>query len=681
MNSGNNRGERVLRETSERTVEAEREALLESACNGDEALRERVEALMKRLDAARRRHLETAKEPAADFQRDLTWKPLAVEALGKTNRIRNVLRRPNPRFVAASGIGLIAALGLCTWSLVREHWAHSSARKLLYVADLNLAQQAWDHNNIGQLRQLLKETETFPDRGFEWYFWQRRIHQYLKALRGHFNSVNSVAFSPDGRQIVTSSADSTAKLWDASTGRELLTLHHGRIISSVAFSPDGRRIVTGGWDNTARVWDAGTGRELFALKGHGGWIFAVAFSPDGQKIATGSGDYTVRIWDAVQGTELVAIKGPVARAVAFSPDSQLLAIGSDDYLTRIREVATGRELLTLRGHTHQVGSIAFSRDGQRIATGSWDHTVKVWDALNGHELLTLKGHNGRICSVAFSSDGQRIVSGSDDHSAKVWDANQIVTGSDDYTALIWDAAGEREPITLKWRSLGIYCVAFSPDGGRLITAGAGQAKVCDVGSCREWVTLEGHNSEVISSVAFSPDGRRIITGGWDNTARLWDANSGRELLTLDLAGNNLQVRSLAFSRDGRRIVTGCGDGTAKVWDAGTGRELLKFGENIIAVAFSPNRRFVRMPRPESSMPQPVVNCGHCRRWLRPSDGFGNRPACASLPHFKGIAAGLMRWLFLLTASALSPAALITRRECGMRPAAGRCSHSRATMTR
>jgi hypothetical protein len=89
---------------------------------------------------------------------------------------------------------------------------------------MNLAQQAWEQNNSGRLRQLLEETQGYPDRGFEWYYWQRQSHLELKTLRGHLDAVTSVAFSPDNQRIVTGSGDNTAKVWEAASGKELLTL-------------------------------------------------------------------------------------------------------------------------------------------------------------------------------------------------------------------------------------------------------------------------------------------------------------------------------------------------------------------------------------------------------------------------------------------------------------------------
>jgi WD40 repeat protein len=289
---------------------------------------------------------------------------------------------------------------------------------------------------------------------------------------------------------------------------ELLTLkdEHSDNVKSVAFSPDSRRIVTGGDDATAKVWDAQSGKELLTLKGHSDTVDSVAFSPDGRRIATCSLDAT-KVWDAQSGKELLTLEDG-GTSVAFSPDSRRIVTGSYDHTAKVWDGQSGKELLTLKGHSDSVKSVAFSPDGRRIATcsaddGGADATAKVWDAQSGKELFTLKGHSYSVNSVAFSPDGKRIV-----------------TGSSDATAKVWDAQSGKELLTL---SVGaqVDSVAFSPDSRRIATCGieAIANKVWDGQSGKELLTLEGLMGY---SVAFSPDGKRVVIAGVGNTVKVWE---------------------------------------------------------------------------------------------------------------------------------------------------------------
>ena len=240
--------------------------------------------------------------------------------------------------------------------------SEEQAQNLLYAANMNLAQQAWEQNHVARLRQLLAETAAYPGRGFEWYYWQRQVHRgELRTFPQHNSVIHCVAFCSDGRTIVTGSADGRANVWEVDSGKELLSFYHPLAVLSVAFAPDGRRVATGSDLGTVRVWEVDSGRELLTLQAHTS-VCSVAFSPDGQQIVTGGFDMTARVWEA----------------------------------------ASGKELLTLQGHKGIVWSSVFSRDGQQIATSSDDTTAKIWDANSGEELRTLQGHSLPVWSVAFS---------------------------------------------------------------------------------------------------------------------------------------------------------------------------------------------------------------------------------------------------------------------------------------
>jgi WD40 repeat protein len=467
--------------------------------------------------------------------------------------------------------------------------------------------------------------------------WDTESGKELFTLRGHTNSVNGVAFSPDGKRLATASEDQTAKVWDAESGKELFTLRDSGPVYSVAFSPDGKRLATASKafspdgkrlatasaDDTAKVWDAESGKELFTLRGHSSSFFDVAFSPDGKRLATASEDQTAKVWDAESGKELLTLRGHTnsVNGVAFSPDGKRLATASQDQTAKVWDAESGQELLTLRGQSDPVYSVAFSPDGKRLATASQDQTAKVWDAESGQELLTLRGQEllplrgqGAVSSVAFSSDGKRLATASADDTAKVWDAEsgkelltlrgqsdfvfgvafspdgkRLATASADHTAKVWDAESGKELVTLRGHSDFVFGVAFSPDGKRLATASRDHtAKVWDAESGKELFTLRGHTNSV-NGVAFSPDGKRLATASVDQTAKVWDTESGKELLTL--RGHTNSVNGVAFSPDGKRLATASVDQTAKVWDAGNGKELLTLRghtNSVNGVAFSPD---------------------------------------------------------------------------------------------
>jgi WD40 repeat protein len=256
--------------------------------------------------------------------------------------------------------------------------------------------------------------------------------------------VVSLAFSPDGSQLLTPGPDHTACVWplapphaqprvaSAGNGEVLRLRGHDRAVMTVAWSSDNRFIATGSKDSTARIWDARTGKELRSLAGHTGWIRSLAIAPDGKLLVTGSDDRTVRMWCSESGRCLRVLTNHTGAVLSlvFSPDGQRFASGSDDLTARIWETRTGRQSVPpLQGHPQGVGGLAFSPDGQRLATAAGGRgfhevvnrgfEVRLWDVQSGHQLLSLVPHTNSVYALAFSPDGRRLITGSFDNMAAV----------------------------------------------------------------------------------------------------------------------------------------------------------------------------------------------------------------------------------------------------------------------
>ncbi|MDC0677559.1 nSTAND1 domain-containing NTPase [Sorangium atrum] len=469
--------------------------------------------------------------------------------------------------------------------------------------------------------------------------WDAQSGKELARLEGHTDHVEAAAFSPDGTRIVTASWDTTARIWDAQSGKELIRLQgHAGPLFAASFSPDGTRVLTSGKDVASRLWDAASGKEVSQLKSDSEMIWTSSFSPDGKRVVTAAINGFVRLWDVANGKELASFShNGVVWWASFSPDGTRVVTASHDKTARLWDARTGRLSASLEGHTDGVSFASFSPDGTRVVTASADKTARLW-AVHGERVLSLDGHQGQVWSASFSSDGKRVVTASFDQTARVWDAQsgkeimrlpdcgyplwsasfspdgkRVVVPDSAKTARVWEVASGKELVRLASpdlaRSVTIttpdgkttatpandgrsVVVAFSPDGERVVTAGVSDtAQIWDAASGKELVRLEGHQGQVWSA-SFSPDGARIVTASDDRTARIWDAGSGKELVRLEgKKGSLAKLFGASFSPDGARVVTASFDKTARMWDARSGEELLVFEGHqdlVWSAAFSPD---------------------------------------------------------------------------------------------
>ena len=445
-----------------------------------------------------------------------------------------------------------------------------------------------------------------------------RAFPELLATMKHDGAVTHFTFSPDGKLILSTSADHTARLWDATDYHLVATLNgHSADVTYASFSPDGRQIVTASYDHTARIWDTSDGRMLAILAGHTAHVAYVAYSPHGEQIVTASEDHTARVWNSSDGRLLFVLDGhkdKVYRA-AFSPDGRHIVTASEDFTARIWSSADGHLETTLPGHKEAVLYVKFFPDGERVITTSWDSTARIWNRSDG-KLLAVLQHSGAVNSAQISPDGRLVLTASDDHTVKVWnssdgrllltlqhdgpvhhaefspDGRHIVSASWDHTAKVWNSADGRLLASIDDHTDVVDEAAFSPDGHRIVTASADHTlRVWSTATDLLLATL-GDDAGAIAHVEFSSSGDRILTASRGETARLWDSSNWVLLRTFK---NSAGFRQAHFSPDGKRIVTAALDGTAQIWNAANGELLITLKghmDKVEQAVYSPDGKLI-----------------------------------------------------------------------------------------
>jgi WD40 repeat protein len=345
----------------------------------------------------------------------------------------------------------------------------------------------------------------------------------------------------------------------------ILRGHEKRVQQGLFSPPNGRFIITTSYDSTARVWDTVLNKEVMTLKGHGGPIHAVVISSDGTKLATEAADGTARIWWLKDGSykKLTGLTGPWP-AIAFSRDGKLLATeatikeGEAGYVVNIFDAEDPKKVApkfpALEGHKKAVSAIAFSPTEDYLATASWDWTARIWDAQKGTLVKELKGHTGPLNSIAFDPTGKLVITTSEDGTARVWEAlkgNEV-----------------RPPLS----HVGVVKdAAFSPNGALILTVGRAKSLLAPEDNVvRVWDTktgslrfILGGHTKPINDATFSSDSEMIVTASDDGTAHVWQAQTGEHLV--ELKGHGGPIYSAVFSPDKKSILTAGADLTAQVW--------------------------------------------------------------------------------------------------------------------
>jgi WD40 repeat protein/serine/threonine protein kinase len=427
--------------------------------------------------------------------------------------------------------------------------------------------------------------------------WDMATQQETAVLPGHKANVNGLAFSPDGKMLVSCGHDATIKLWDLATHRELKTLQGQSSYWSVAFTPDGKTLITAGMDSLIRLWDTATWHPLSTLRGHTSATFGVAVSPDGRTLASGSDDGTVKLWDLAAKPDPEVLPGHEAwtSCVAFSPDGRLLASGGwFDNTVKLWDLATGRQLAALLGHQDSVRSVQFTADGKTLVSGSADKTVRLWDVASRRQVGQFE-HTEAVWCLALSPDRRMLATGSVEGTVFLWEiatgrkmgplkgkipvfdpeGKTLAVGLPDGTAGLLDISTGQVVATLtgEWpartqesfrrHEANVGSVAFSPDGRYLALSADRTINVWDIATRRLIACFHGHIGNLVSLV-FSPDSKTLGSVNGDGV-KLWNLNVLQEAVTL--SGHEGGVVTVAFAPDGNLLATSGSDGKIRLWRA------------------------------------------------------------------------------------------------------------------
>ena len=415
--------------------------------------------------------------------------------------------------------------------------------------------------------------------------WDLAKGECVKSLYAQTDRFNSACYSPDGKAIVTASADGLVRIWDVESGKCRECRGHDGPVLTASFSHDGNHVVSASDDRTVRIWDVNTGGHRI-LKGHNGSVYSASFSPDDTYIVSASEDQTIGLWCLTEERSVFSPRtsGSLFRYSNFSPDGKRFICGIKEDATPskfglyIWDIESSECVDTLHGHTKPIYSALFSNDGRNIVSASSDSTIRIWDVTSGKCNSILCKNAGIAHYASFSPDGRYIVSINTDSTIRIWNKT-----NGECINTIYDRA---------------KYATFAPDNKRIAVASD---------SCIHlWKMSTGERLErwqqtdIVNSVSFSPNGKYLVAALEDGTVRILNAHTGICLKTLKCHGDCAYFAS--FSTDGKYIVCVSSDytktlseHTTQIWGVSTGLCIKSFKAPFIKAHssfFSPDNRYI-----------------------------------------------------------------------------------------
>lgn len=383
-----------------------------------------------------------------------------------------------------------------------------------------------DTTNVMRMRSTPEGGKLLFDDFKKLHVWDRAAKKRLHVLEVPDQMVQCHAVSPDGKTVAVGTFEGHVRLFDLGTGKPLdFDVTHPRPpqapmpgvlpqpaanppnIRSLAWSPDGRTLVSSAQGEGVRGWDPATGRERWVLENAAGYG-PVAYTADGKHLLAPvftDGRYQYALWDAATREKTTDLEGFAAGyCVAVSRDGEHFAAAGGAGEVQVWDVKAKKVTFTGKLGSSSEG-VAFSRDGKTLACSS--NGVHLYDVATGRELLDDTGHAGQVVDISTTPDG-----------------GLTTTAGSEGTARVWDTATGKLLHTFRGHTLGVAGVSLSPDGKTLATGDHGAVRVFDLKTGKELWKADGLSQ--VGRVAHSPDGRTLAVGGGNLTVHLYDARSG-----------------------------------------------------------------------------------------------------------------------------------------------------------
>lgn len=485
------------------------------------------------------------------------------------------------------------------------------------------------------------------------HIWETKDFKILRTIPAHASSSTALAFSPDGKKIVTGGQDGLVTLHEVGTGVLLAvksnlvgnvfglafvkgskslavvnwfpyydsaefrllnaaTLQEERFTSanlgkviSMAASPGGDRIVLGLVDLAARGFDVETAQEMATYAGHTQPVSALAFCPDGETIATGGWDGVIKIWNAREDATNQRIATSSTYCVSFSPDGEVMANAGYSGV-EIRLVKTGELKATLPVLGVPDLLCDFTPDGKRLITCGLDGLVHVFDVGSRRLEHSFRAHEANIWSFSIANNGSQVATAG---------------GDGDPTIRIWDLKSFKQLLSLEGHIKSVTSVSYSKDCQKIVSGNWIETIQWDLDTGR----LLQRKQELAPRLAISHDGKLLASQSWGKRIKIRDANTLADRVTL--LGHKDAIYQVAFSHDDKLLASASWDGTVKLWQVASGEELMNFpslGGLAWSVAFSPNDRTLAFTYNANNRQRGMLRIIHTENQQSPESSVSSR---------------------------------------------------------